>query len=83
MIRNLEPHTPLQIRVLCPRGHFISDTTLSVIDGQLTMQGERSGYDKRRRALQNKPQEVESVAPAANQRQLSWSACHSRVPGVS
>jgi hypothetical protein len=55
VIRNLEPHTPLQIEVQCCRGHFIADMTLCVIDGQLAVRGERSGYDLRRRASQGKP----------------------------
>jgi hypothetical protein len=55
VIRNLEPYTPLQVRVLCPRGDFIADMTLSVKDGQLAMQGGRSAKDLQRKKIQGKP----------------------------
>ncbi len=55
VIRNLEPHAPLSIRVLCPRGHFIADMTLSVKNGQLAMQGAHSSNELQRKASQGKP----------------------------
>lgn len=63
VIRNLEPHTPLDIRVMCPSGHFIAEMTLSVVEGALAMRGAPSGYKLRRNASQGKP--VLSGAPHA------------------
>jgi hypothetical protein len=55
VIRDLAPYIPLNIRVLCPRGHFIADMTLSVVNGQLTTRINRSENYLRDRALQQKP----------------------------
>jgi hypothetical protein len=47
---------PRHIRVLCPRGDFITDITLYVRDGQLTTRwGSSSGKELRRRASQGRP----------------------------
>jgi hypothetical protein len=51
VIRNLEPHTPLDIRVMCPSGHFIANMTLSVRNGDLAIQGAHSKYDLQRKAV--------------------------------
>jgi hypothetical protein len=66
VIRNLEPHTPLEIRVLCPRGHFIADMTLSVKNGQLAIQGTHSSNDLQRRALHGKSAFSAAVHAAPN-----------------
>lgn len=66
LIRNLEPHTPLQIKVLCPRGHFVADMTLYVRDGQLVTHRARSKYDLRRKALEQKPALYGDVHAATN-----------------
>lgn len=66
LIRNLEPHTPLDVRVLCPRGHFIANMTLSVIDGSLAMRGAPSGNKLRRNASQGKPVFSAAVHAAPN-----------------
>ena len=41
--------------MLCPRGDFIADMTLSVVDGQFTTRWGRSAKDLRRRKLQQRP----------------------------
>ena len=66
VIRNLEPHTPLEIRVLCPSGHFIAQMTLSVIDGAVAMRGAPSGNKLRRNASQGKPTLSAAVHAATN-----------------
>jgi hypothetical protein len=58
--------TPRQIRVLCPRGDFIADITLSVRDDQLTMRWGRSGKDLRRRASHGRPALYADVHVAAD-----------------
>jgi hypothetical protein len=66
VIRNLEPHTPLDIRVMCPSGHFIANMTLSVRNGDLAIQGAHSKYDLQRKALQGKPALNAAVHAAPN-----------------
>lgn len=54
-MRRLTQTRPLTVRVQCPRGHFIANITLSVIDGQLTTRRERSGKDLRNRKFEGRP----------------------------
>ncbi len=46
---------PRQIRVLCPKGHFIANITLSAADGHLAMRWLRSRKAVRRKASQQRP----------------------------
>lgn len=55
VLRDLARHPPLNVRVMCPRGHLIAETTLSVKGGAIAIEGIPSRNKLRRNTSQGKP----------------------------